>query len=178
MASKLPKKLRKVHYWLSVFVMTPALVIFVTGILLQVKKHSDWIQPPLQKGSGDVPTLSFEQILESAQSVPELGVKGWSDIKRLDVRPGKGVTKIRGASDLEVQIDNSTGEVLQVAERRSDWIESLHDGSYFSNPVKYGIFLTTAVLLVVMLLTGVYLFFLPLVRKRGKKKSGDQEGAE
>jgi len=175
MAKSLQKKLRKVHYWLSVIVVVPALVIFVSGILLQVKKQVEWIQPPTQNGTRGAPTLSFDQILESARSVPDAKIESWEDIKRLDVRPGRGITKIRGGSDLEIQIDNSSGKVLQVAKRRSDWVESLHDGSYFSSPVKYGIFLSTGVFLVVMLLSGIYLFFLPFIRKRKKSKAADSD---
>ncbi len=143
--------------------------------MLQVKKQSTWLQPALLEGNSGAPTLTFEQILESARTVPEAAIKEWSDIRRLDVRPGKGVTKIRGKTNLEIQIDNSTGEVLQVAPRRSDLIESIHDGSYFSSPVKYAVFLTTGVLLVVMLLSGVYLFFLPILRRRGKKKENEAD---
>lgn len=32
---------RKVHYWASVFIAAPLLVIVCTGILLQVKKNFD-----------------------------------------------------------------------------------------------------------------------------------------
>ena len=36
----------------------------------------------------------------------------------------------------EVQIDTETAEILQVAVRRSDLIESIHDGSYFNDHFK------------------------------------------
>jgi hypothetical protein len=36
----------------------------VRGLLLQVKKQFDWIQPPTQVGSGSgAPELSFQEIL-------------------------------------------------------------------------------------------------------------------
>ena len=38
--------------------------------------------------------------------------KSWKDVKLLDVRPGKGITKIRTKDNWEIQIDNKTAEVL------------------------------------------------------------------
>ena len=54
--------------------------------------------------------------------------------------------------------------------RRSDIIESIHDGSFFTDYVKFGWFLPTAVLLIVMSISGIYMFLLPLFMKRKKVK--------
>ena len=43
---------------------------------------------------------------------------GVQDIDRLDVRPGKGMLKVRCKNSWEVQIDANSGKVLQVAYRR------------------------------------------------------------
>ena len=93
----------------------------ITGFFLQLKKESDWIQPPTQKGTGEDPTVSFDRILESAKTVPEAGIQGWDDIERLDVRPSKGMVKVRAKNSWEIQVDTETGDVLQVAKRRSEW---------------------------------------------------------
>ena len=55
-----------------------------------------------------------------------------------------------------------------MAYRRSDLIESLHDGSFFGGDfAKLGVFLPTALVLCVLWGTGIYLFFLPyMVRRR------------
>ncbi|MGB1814936.1 MAG: hypothetical protein ACPHJ3_06230, partial [Rubripirellula sp.] len=108
-------------------------------------------------------------VLEIAKSAPQAEIRSWDDIDRLDVRPDKGMLKVRARNRWEVQVDTATGEILQVAFRRSDLIESLHDGSFFSNGVKLGIFLPTAVVLVVLWGTGVYLFFLPKLARRKKR---------
>ena len=50
---------RKIHYWASAIVAVPLLVIIVTGLLLQAKKHSTWVQPPERRGTGKVPVLSY-----------------------------------------------------------------------------------------------------------------------
>ena len=152
---------RKVHYWLSVFVALPLAVMIVTGILLQLKKQLPFVQPPERRGGATVPVISFDDVLRITASVPEARVKTWDDINRLDVRPSRGMLKVWAKSNYEIQIDTATGQVLQVAYRRSDLIEALHDGSWFSDPVKYGLFLTTGIALFVLWLTGLYLFIRP-----------------
>ncbi len=116
-----------------------------------------------------MPTLSFAEVLEIAKSAPEAEILSWDDIDRLDVRPDKGMLKVRSKNRWEVQVDTATGEILQVAFRRSDLIESLHDGSFFSDGIKLMIFLPTALVLVGLWGTGVYLFFLPQLAKRKKR---------
>ena len=82
--------------------------------------------------------------------------------------PGRGIVKVQACNRTEVQVDLQTAEVLQVAYRRSDLIESLHDGSFFHDRVKLWIFLPVALLLLGLWVTGVYLFVLPyLARRRG-----------
>lgn len=160
---------RIVHRWGSILVALPALCVLLTGLVLQLKKQSSWIQPGTQRGIERVPRLSFPEVLEIAKSAPQAEIRSWDDIDRLDVRPDKGMLKVRARNRWEVQVDTATGEILQVAFRRSDLIESLHDGSFFSNGVKLGIFLPTAVVLVVLWGTGVYLFFLPKLARRKKR---------
>ena len=167
---KLNKQLRKIHYWISPFIFIPILIILSTGILLQLKKQSDWIQPPIQQGVSNIPSIEFQQMLEAAKSVPEAEINSWDDIDRIDVRPEQGISKIRSNNQWEILIDNQTNEILLVEYRRSDIIESIHDGSFFTDYVKFGWFLPTAVLLIVMSISGIYMFLLPLFMKRKKVK--------
>ena len=164
------KQIRKIHYWISPFIFIPILIILSTGILLQLKKQSDWIQPPIQQGVSNIPSIEFQQMLEAAKSVPEAEINSWDDIDRIDVRPEKGISKIRSNNQWEIQIDNQTKEILSVEYRRSDIIESIHDGSFFSDYVKFGWFLPTAILLIFMSISGIYMFLLPLFMKRKKAK--------
>jgi uncharacterized iron-regulated membrane protein len=161
---------RKVHYWLAILVAVPVLVIIGTGILLQLKKDVAWVQPPEQRGSAKEPTLPFERALEICRGVPEAEVRDWSDVNRIDVRPSRGVMKVWAKNNYEVQIDTATGKVLQVAYRRSDLIESIHDGSWFHDRAKLFIFLPSAVVLLVLWVTGMYLFWLPIVVRRRKRR--------
>lgn len=163
--------LRQIHYWLSLAVVLPAAIIFVAGIFLMLKKEIAWIQPPTASGivSDQLPEISFEQMVDAASVHPEAQINAWTDIDRIDLRVGKGIAKLRANSGWEVQVDTKTGEVLNVAYRRSDLIEQIHDGSFFSDSVKFYIFLPTGVLLVLMWGTGIYLFLLPRFRKKKKK---------
>lgn len=161
---------RRVHYWMTALVAVPVLIIVCTGLLLPVKKHWRWVQPEEQRGTGTSPAIGFERILASVQGVTGLKVTGWEDINRLDVRPGRGIVKVWLHNGWEVQVDLSSGRVLQAAYRRSGWIESLHDGSFFAGDLsKLGIFLPAGVALLLMWLTGLWMFLLPFFARRRQK---------
>lgn len=110
--------------------------------------------------------IGFDRILDIARAVPEAGIENWNDIERLDVRPNKGIAKVRCVNHWEVQIDTETGNILQVALRRSDVIEYIHDGSLFHKRFKLLVFLPTALVLIGLWVTGIYLFVRPYFAKR------------
>ena len=160
---------RKVHYWTSIALAVPILIVIVSGILLQTKKQFEWIQPVEQRGASKTPTISLPEVLEISKTVAEAEIKSWDDINRLDVRPSRGMLKVRAANNWEIQIDTQTGAILQSAYRRSDIIESIHDGSFFHDAVKMWIFLPAGIVLLLLWLTGIYLFALPLWVKRRRR---------
>ena len=162
---------RKTHYWGAFAISIPIIIIIGTGILLQLKKDVNWIQPPSTEGQiQNSPTISFDEILSAAMTVDEAGFKSWEDIDRLDVRLEKGIVKVRGKNRWEVQVDTKSGKVLQFAYRRSDLIESLHDGSWFHDKAKLWIFLPAGIILFSMWITGVYMVILPYTVKWKRKK--------
>ena len=166
---------RRIHYWVGAFVAIPMLIIACTGILLQVKKQVPWIQPTEQRGTGKVPAVGFEQILESLRHSPGLGVEGWEDVNRLDVRPGKGIVKVILKSGWEAQLDLGTGEVLQTAYRRSDVIEQIHDGTFFAGDwTRFGLFLPAGVALLLLVGSGLWMFWKPLAMKRRRALAASQ----
>ncbi len=160
---------RKFHKWGSIILAAPLIIIIITGILLLLRKEFAAIQPPSQIGIGHSPSISFEKILQIARTVPETKISDWQDIARLDVRPNKGIAKIRAENSWEIQIDTQTGDVLQVAYRRSDWLESLHDGTFFQKYANLWLMLPTGIILLVLWFTGLYLFIYPYVRKYTNK---------
>lgn len=158
---------RKVHYWATLFIALPVVVIVGSGLLLQVKKRWSWIQPAEKRGAGTSPVIDLEGLLAAAQKVEALNVNGWEDVNRIDVRPSRGMAKVWLNSGWEVQVDLGTGSVLQVAYRRSDLIESIHDGSFFGGEVvKTGLFLPTGIALLLMWLTGLWMFVRPFIVRR------------
>lgn len=157
---------RRLHRWGAVLTLAPLLLVIATGLLLQLKKQIPWVQPATQRGSSDAPSLSFERILQIASTVPEAEIADWSDIDRLDVQPGRGIVKVQAKNSHEIQIDTSSGDILQVAYRRSDLIEQLHDGSFFGDAAKLWIFLPSGIILLGLWLTGAYLWLLPIVSRR------------
>lgn len=161
---------RQIHFWGSLVIALPILIVIGSGLLLQVKKQLPWVQPPTEKTAIKQPSLSFDAILSIAKTIPDAKVTDWKDIDRLDVRPNKGVIKIRTKNHWEIQINPETGDILNVAYRRSDLIESIHDGSFFHENAKLWVFLPAAIILLVLWLTGIYLLIITLLAKRRKRK--------
>lgn len=169
---------RKVHFWASFVAAIPVLVIIASGILLQMKKQWDWVQPPEIRGTGTVPQVDFDTVMRALQAVPTLGVTGWQDVDRVDVRPGRGLAKVTLNNRWEAQIDLGTGGVLQVAYRRSDLIESIHDGSFFAGDwTKLGLFLPAGLTLLLLWFSGIWMVWVQLSGKRRRKLIAHRKAA-
>lgn len=187
---RMPNKLRKVsrhlHLWISLSIFLPVIIVIGSGLLLQVKKEIDWIQPPTQKVNqtpleeatdSSSTIISSQQILQAVQTVSNAQLTRWEDIDRLDIRPNKGIIKVRGNNHWEVQLNAYTGEVLQTAYRRTDTIESIHDGSWFFEGAKLYLFLPAALLLFIVWLTGIVMLFTTLKSKYRKKQARLQQSS-
>lgn len=162
---------RKMHILAAWLTALPLAVVIATGLLLQLKKVSPWIQPPAQLGKPGDPQLTFEVMLRALRSVPLAKIESWSDVARLEVHIDRRIVKARSLNSWEIQLDAVTGEILSSAYRRSDLIESLHDGSMFGELIKYGVFLPAGCLLMVLWLTGVWLIMAPWVRRICAKRA-------
>ena len=161
---------RKAHRIGALVSALPLLVVIVTGLLLQLKKEWRWVQPPTQRGSEPRLALGWDELLAAVQRVEVAEVASYDDIVRIDAQPGRGLMKVQCESGYEVQLDGVDGAVLSVAYRRSDLIESLHDGSWFHPRVKLWVFLPVAGVLLALWVSGVHLWLVPhLVRRRRRK---------
>lgn len=158
------------HRWGAILTALPVLIVIVSGLLLQVKKEVVWVQPKTTKGTGKVPEIDWETILKATTSIGEAEVVGWQDIDRVDVRPGKGMCKVQCKNRWEIQVDLQSGEVLAANYRRSDLIESLHDGSFFSDWAKLWVFLPNGLVLLGLWITGIWLWWLPHSVKRNRRR--------
>ena len=163
----LKRKIRQIHFWISPIVIIPIIIMVSSGIMLQLKKQSNWVQPNVEITSSSKPVM-LQAYLDAAKSVEEANVSSWEDIERIDIRPNKGIAKLKSKNNWEIQIDIETAEIYAKNFRRSDIIESIHDGSFFSEVVKYGWFLPSGILLLILSLSGIYMFFIPILKRRSR----------
>jgi uncharacterized iron-regulated membrane protein len=161
---------RKVHYWIGFGAALPVLVMILSGLLLQAKKQSTWVQPAEIRGTGTTPVVGLDAVLAAVKTVPGMNVQSWDDVNRLDMRINKGVVKVWLMNGYEVQVDMGTGAVLQTAYRRSDIIESIHDGSFFAGDwTKLGLFLPSGIVVLLLWISGMWMWWVPFAAKRAKK---------
>lgn len=177
MFKHLNKWTRKLHRWGALLTFIPLLLVVVTGLLLQVKKQLTWVQPATMKGSVREPLVDWTTVLSVCQQQPPAEIRTWEDISRLDVQPGKGIIKVQSRNHWELQLDLADGRLLSSNYRRSDWIEQLHDGSYFGDWAKLWLFLPNGLILLGLWLTGAYLWYLPFYAKRKKARNRSQPQA-
>jgi len=177
------KLFRDIHHWGSLALMIPLGVMIVAGVFLMLKKEFDWIQPPTQRSEIDVagpPDMTLLALYEAAAAIPELEITAWDQFERIDIRSDRGIGKFVSSNRWEAQIDLTTLEVLQVEYRRSDLFEQIHDGSFFADWVKLFVFLPAGLMLLVLWSTGIWLFFLPHVKRwqRKKKRAAKRDASQ
>lgn len=165
------RKFRSIHQWIGIFIFSFMIISSVTGILLGWKKNVDLLQPPTQKG-GSVQVrdwVSFEQVVAVADRAIDSVLHEKADIERLDARPDKGIIKVIYLNGFwEVQVDGKTGKVLSVAQRHSDWIEHIHDGSILGDSFKLGYTNLIGWGLLFMSITGFWLWLGPRRIRKAK----------
>ena len=122
--------------------------------------------PTASNPKGDIlDLLAYKSVKELADvavlAVDSLGLTH-DNLDRVEYRPTKGVAKvIFNTGNWEVQVDASTLDVLSVAKRHSDWIEHIHDGSIVSDIFKLISMNFLGFGLIVLLLSGLWLWYGP-----------------
>ncbi len=178
--AKLLRDFRALHRTTGAVLFVFFFFVAVSGLFLGWKKHSGGkILPNTQHGTSTalaewLPADSLARIAKAAVQP----LHGSVVIDRMDVRPGKGVVKIRFEGHYtEVQVDGATGAVLQIAQRRSDWLEALHDGSLVETwlGLKGGYFkvfytTVTACALLIFTITGFWLWYGPKRLRRERRQ--------
>lgn len=166
------RTLRRIHYWIALPLIATVLVIAITGCLLALRKNFDSLQPPTREGArpGDL-GRPVADLVAAVRLVPGHERTHWRDVERIDVRPGDGIAKVILESRTEIQVDLSTGRPLQTGYRTSDWLETIHDFTFVGRWGRYALSLGSGLALIVMALTGAYMFLLPLQVKRRKRRS-------
>ena len=165
------------HKWTGLTLGLVFVLSAVTGVLLLVKKEFSYLQPPTQKGTpGAVSSfLSIDEVTRAALSVGHPRFQSEDDIDRIDVRPAKYVFKVRAKEeDAEIQVCATTGHILSVSVRRSDFLERLHDGSWISNSFKTFAMPLAGLGLLYLVFSGYWIWLQPkLARAKRKRKAED-----
>ncbi|MDX1908234.1 MAG: PepSY-associated TM helix domain-containing protein [Bacteroidia bacterium] len=172
---------RKIHRVTGVGLCLFLLAVGLTGLLLGWKKNSgDWLLPTTRQGtSTDLAAwlpLDSLHTRACAAARDTFGAEFPLDLERIDVRPDKGMVKFVFEADYAgLQLDGATGRVLLVEKRRSDFVENLHDGSFFDKyfHTPHGIIklIYTTIMglaLVVFTITGCWLWYGPKWMKRSR----------
>jgi uncharacterized iron-regulated membrane protein len=173
---------RKLHRYVGSFLFVFFFLISVTGLLLGWKKHSGGlILPKTETGvSTDLKNwLPYDTLHTIAIQVLRDSLPNENSIvvDRIDARPGKGIVKFVFQDHYtEIQLDATTGKVLGVHQRTSDIIEQIHDGSILdfafstgNGQVKVGYTTVTGLSLLLLTVTGFFLWFNPIrIRRRNR----------
>jgi uncharacterized iron-regulated membrane protein len=163
-------KIRKLHKWIGLINSLFLLVIAGTGFLLALKSRVTWVRPEEKSGvpRSESPTrVSVDQAMEAAFGVGDEHLKTPFDVDRVDYRPKRNVFKVVAKNGYtEVQIDGNSGKVLQVAQRTDQFIEDLHDLSFFNDAMKDFVLPAVGLGLAALSLSGIYIYANPVLRRR------------
>ena len=167
------KTFRKIHYWLTALTLVTILVVAVTGVLLTLKKEFATLQPPLATAvAPGLPATSLDRLLGAVASETNRPGMSWRDVDRIDVRPNDGLAKVILNDRTEYQVDLHTVRVLQIGYRTSDLLESIHDFSFLGGDwSKYLLSLPSGIALIVLWVTGGYMFIQPMLVRRRKRRA-------
>lgn len=161
------------HKWVGICASAFVLLVAITGFLLLIKKEVAWIQPPTLRGTAGPleDCLGMDRLWDVVSAAGHPDFQRVEDIDRIDVRLAKRVYKVRSKHNhSELQVDATTGEILGQATRRSDFIESLHDGSWIGKPVHDYVMPIFAIALVFLVFSGIWLWLEPIVKRRRRKR--------
>lgn len=171
---------RKIHRTTGALLFVFFFLISVTGLLLGWKKHSGGIILPKshQGTSTDLKDwLPVDSLHKNACKILHDSVDASLslEIERIDIRKDKGMVKFVFAEHFwGIQLDGATGKLLHIEQRRSDFIEKIHDGSlldhYFHTSNTQIKLIYTSIMglaLLTFTVTGFWLWYGP---KRMRKK--------
>lgn len=180
--AKVLRVFRKVHRLTGAFLFVFFFFISISGILLGWKKHSgDLLLAKTRTGTSANQRhwLPVEELTSRAVAYVRDSLPGGlsTTIDRIDIRPDKGIAKIIFDEHFQsLQIDCTTGAILNVETRRSDFLEQIHDGSIVDNVFGweqglFKLFYTTilGLALLVFTVTGFWLWYGPKVMRKANK---------
>jgi uncharacterized iron-regulated membrane protein len=125
---------RKIHRSIGIVAAFVLLLVSITGLLLAWKKNSGGLLlANTQTGthtqaSGWLPIAALQSAAVAHLKAHHPDAD--TTIDRMEIRPEKGVMKVSFKHHYNgIQLDLATARLLLLEQRRSDFIEHLHDGS-------------------------------------------------
>ncbi len=172
---------RWLHRKIAIFLFVFFLIIAITGLLLGLKKQSGLLAPTQKGVSKDLATwLPVDSLYKKAirYLADSVSVKLSAKVDRIDIRPDKGIVKFTFKDHFNgLQLDGTTGQLLSVEKRRSDFIEKLHDGSILDNifgtggeQIKVSYTVIMGLSLLMLVLTGFWLWFGPKRLRKSRRQ--------
>ena len=186
--AKILRIFRKVHRATGAMLFIFFFFISISGVLLGWKNNSNGLLlPKAIKGTSTnleywLPIDSLHkkacEIIQDSIS-PTLSL----ELDRIDIRKKNGMVKFLFKNHYwEVQLDGTTGELLQIGKRHSDFIENIHDGSildnYFKtsqNQIKVIYTSIMGIALLLFTITGFWLWYGPKKMKQTRKRDAKQK---
>lgn len=175
-----------VHLWLGVISTVALIAISVTGILLNHKRGLGLMPDVPHEPTGQFgAALPLERLAHAAlAAAPPSARGGWQPtdpvdialIDRMDVRPRDGFVKVRlrDRASMEMTVDINDGRVVHVGRRGDVFLEKLHSGEAFGGRfVLLSDF--AAVLLVLTLITGYWLWLAPKIARGARQLASEDE---
>ncbi len=177
------RSFRWLHRKIAIFLFVFFLVVSITGILLGIKKQTGLLASTQKGISSDLSTwLPIDSLQKIALQILRDSVSAdlSPELDRIDIRPQKGVVKFVYKNHYKgLQLDGTTGKLLLVEKRKSDFIEDLHDGSFLDNlfgtndeQIKTGYTLVMGTSLFMLILSGIWLWYGPKLIRRARKQKG------
>ncbi|OHB78820.1 MAG: hypothetical protein A2W31_11995 [Planctomycetes bacterium RBG_16_64_10] len=178
--------LRQWHSWGGLFVSLLILLVAVTGILLN---HKDTFLHGGEKKDGPTglltSTTDFKALPIAFDRALEIAREHYGEVslEKIELKDERGwlVYKVSRGHGEEIRIDACTGEASSKyglslksnGETALNWAkiaEDLHTGKIFGTVGKLAVDLTSGAI-IALSLTGIYLWGMPLLRKRRNTKS-------
>ena len=133
---------RKIHRTLGAFLFLFFFIVAITGLTLGWKKNSNgWMLPATMKGSATNLDnwKTTKELLRISDSllINKVDKSLSTQLDRIDIRKDMGIVKFLYIDNYwEIQLDGQSGNVLQISQRRSDFFEDIHDGSFLDRYFK------------------------------------------
>lgn len=171
---------RWLHRKIAIFFFVFFLIISITGLLLGIKKQTGLLAPTQKGVSDDLATwLSVDSLKKNAIRFLHDSVSATLSpaIDRIDIRPDKGTIKFTFKDHFKgLQLDGTTGKLLSIETRKSDFIEKIHDGSMLDkifgtggDQVKITYTVVMGLSLFILILSGLWLWYGPKWLRRNKR---------